>query len=79
MGASKIVLQLNEIHNPLPDYKEKMQFSMDRYFAKMSTNAPLQRGSWSFELHQPLYMSPEEQHPSIQSLTDEKAEDQIHF
>jgi hypothetical protein len=27
---SKIGLKLHEIHGPIPDYKEKMQFSMDR-------------------------------------------------
>lgn len=27
---TKIGLRLNEIHAPVPDYKEKMQFSMDR-------------------------------------------------
>lgn len=29
--ASKIGMHLHEIHAPIPDYKEKMQFSMDRY------------------------------------------------
>jgi Protein of unknown function (DUF3445) len=29
--ASKIGLQLHQIHAPIPDYKEKMQFSMNRY------------------------------------------------
>lgn len=29
--GSKMGLQLHEIHGPVPDYKEKMQFSMDRY------------------------------------------------
>jgi Protein of unknown function (DUF3445) len=29
--ATKIGLQLHQIHSPIPDYKEKMQFSMDRY------------------------------------------------
>lgn len=29
--ASKIGKQLHEIHEPIPEYKEKMQFSMDRY------------------------------------------------
>lgn len=29
--GSKIGLQLHEIHAPIPDYKEKMQFSMDRW------------------------------------------------
>jgi hypothetical protein len=28
--GNKIGLSLGEIHNPIPDYKEKMQFSMDR-------------------------------------------------
>ena len=27
---TKIGLRLHEIHAPIPDYKEKMQFSMDR-------------------------------------------------
>jgi hypothetical protein len=29
--ASKIGQQLHEIHAPIPDYKEKMSFSMDRW------------------------------------------------
>jgi hypothetical protein len=29
--ASKIGMRLHEIHAPIPDYKEKMQFSMDRF------------------------------------------------
>ena len=28
---SKLGLQLKEIHKPIPDYKAKMEFSMDRY------------------------------------------------
>jgi hypothetical protein len=32
--ASKIGLHLQQIHAPIPDYKEKMQFSMDRYVAQ---------------------------------------------
>lgn len=29
--STKIGMQLKEIHQPIPDYKEKMEFSMDRY------------------------------------------------
>ena len=29
--STKLGLQLHQIHAPIPDYKEKMQFSMDRY------------------------------------------------
>lgn len=28
--GTKIGLQLHQIHSPIPDYKEKMKFSMDR-------------------------------------------------
>lgn len=34
--ASKVGKQLHEIHAPIPDYKEKMQFSMDRYVGVIS-------------------------------------------
>ena len=34
--ASKIGKPLHEIHDPVPDYKAKMQFSMDRYFFFLS-------------------------------------------
>ncbi|KAJ5223626.1 hypothetical protein N7468_008168 [Penicillium chermesinum] len=47
--GSKIGKQLHEIHAPIPDYKEKMQFSMDRFFTKMPTDKPIQRGSWGLE------------------------------
>jgi len=53
---------LHEIHGPVPDYKEKMQFSMDRYFSKMPCNKPIQRGSWGLEIGQPLYSQPGDPH-----------------
>ncbi|KAI0813021.1 alpha-1,2-mannosyltransferase [Xylaria sp. FL0064] len=56
--GSKIGLKLDEIHQPVPDYKEKMKFSMDRFFSKMPTNKPIQRGSWDLEVDKPLYMAP---------------------
>ncbi|CAO2651635.1 Nn.00g042050.m01.CDS01 [Neocucurbitaria sp. VM-36] len=56
--GTKIGMKLDEIHAPIPDYKEKMQFSMDRYFAKKPTDKSIQRGSWGLEVDQPLYMPP---------------------
>ncbi|KAH7359661.1 hypothetical protein BKA66DRAFT_427220 [Pyrenochaeta sp. MPI-SDFR-AT-0127] len=60
--GSKIGLRLHEIHAPIPDYKEKMQFSMDRYFVKKPTDKSIQRGSWGLEVDQPLYMPPGHPH-----------------
>lgn len=65
--ASKIGLRLHEIHAPIPDYREKMQFSMDRYFAKMPADKPIQRGSWGLEIDQPLYMPPGDPHEAHRS------------
>jgi hypothetical protein len=36
--GTKFGMQLHEIHAPIPDYKEKMQFSMDRYDALLCTS-----------------------------------------
>ncbi|KAI9810141.1 MAG: hypothetical protein M1827_006667 [Pycnora praestabilis] len=60
--GSKIGMQLQEIHQPIPDYKEKMQFSMDRFFSKMPTEKPIQRGSWGLEIDTPLFMPPGDPH-----------------
>ncbi|KAF4995748.1 hypothetical protein FDECE_12697 [Fusarium decemcellulare] len=54
--SHKIGLGLPEIHAPVPDYKEKMEFSMDRFFTKMPTDSPIQRGSWGLEIGQPLFL-----------------------
>ncbi|KAJ9639468.1 hypothetical protein H2201_002872 [Coniosporium apollinis] len=60
--GTKMGLRLHEIHAPIPDYKEKMQFSMDRYFAKKPTDKAIQRGSWGLEIDEPLYMPPGDPH-----------------
>ncbi|KAF8894402.1 hypothetical protein BD779DRAFT_1609167 [Infundibulicybe gibba] len=60
--ATKIGKPLHEIHAPVPDYKEKMQFSMDRYFDKMPCDKPIQRGSWGLEIGQPLFLQSDDSH-----------------
>ncbi|KAE8412443.1 hypothetical protein BDV36DRAFT_304839 [Aspergillus pseudocaelatus] len=49
---------IDEIHEPVPDYGEKLQFSMNRFFAKMPTDRLIQRGSWGIEIDQPIHMPP---------------------
>lgn len=69
--GTKIGMGLREIHKPIPDYKEKMAFSMDRYFSKMPTNAPIQRGSWGLEVATPLYMPPGHPHEKLRETQKE--------
>jgi len=71
---SKIGLRLHEIHAPIPDYKEKMQLSMDRYFAKKPTDKPIQRGSWGLEVDEPLYMPPGDPHEQLRETQLDKLE-----
>ncbi|KAF2678188.1 hypothetical protein K458DRAFT_436089 [Lentithecium fluviatile CBS 122367] len=66
--GSKIGMSLPEIHSPIPDYKEKMQFSMDRYFTKKPTDKAIQRGSWGLEVGQPLYMPPGDPHEKYREV-----------
>ncbi|KAJ5947682.1 hypothetical protein N7466_000697 [Penicillium verhagenii] len=68
--ASKIGKQLHEIHDHIPDYKEKMQFSMDRFFTKMPTEKPIQRGSWGLEVGEPLYVPPSDPHLALRQSQD---------
>ncbi|KAF2400719.1 hypothetical protein EJ06DRAFT_403211 [Trichodelitschia bisporula] len=69
--GTKLGMTLGEIHQPIPDYKEKMQFSMDRYFAKKPTDKAIQRGSWGFEVDQPLFMPPGDPHEKHRDVQDE--------
>ncbi|KAI4276639.1 MAG: hypothetical protein L6R38_005600 [Xanthoria sp. 2 TBL-2021] len=65
---SKLGMQLKEIHSPIPDYKEKMEFSMDRYFSKLPTARPIQRGSWGLEIDTPLFMPPGDPHEKYRKV-----------
>ncbi|KAL1683550.1 hypothetical protein EV122DRAFT_286292 [Schizophyllum commune] len=55
-AAGKMGKPLHEIHGPVPHYKERMQMSMDRYFKRMETEKPIQRGSWGLEVGEPLFL-----------------------
>ncbi|KAF7196362.1 hypothetical protein HII31_02429 [Pseudocercospora fuligena] len=78
--GSKIGLKLHEIHAPIPDYKEKMQFSMDRYFSKKPTDKPIQRGSWGLEIDRPLFMPPGDPHELYrESQSPEHGIDRMHL
>jgi Protein of unknown function (DUF3445) len=57
--GEKLDQELSDIHEHVPDYKAKMEKSMDRWFAKLSTEGAIQRGSWGWERGQMLYWSPE--------------------
>ncbi|TKX27327.1 hypothetical protein C1H76_0164 [Elsinoe australis] len=68
--GTKIGLPLSGIHAPIPDYAAKMSFSMDRYFSRMPTDRPIQRGSWGLEIDAPLFMPPGDPHAELRARQD---------
>ncbi|KAF9228671.1 hypothetical protein BS17DRAFT_812638 [Gyrodon lividus] len=58
--GQKMGRPLHQIHGPVPDYKEKMAFSMDRFFSKLPCDKPIQRGSWGLEVGEPLFTQTDE-------------------
>ncbi|KAF5324742.1 hypothetical protein D9611_004510 [Ephemerocybe angulata] len=54
--TGKMGRPLREIHGPVPDYEGKLKTSVDKFFDRMPVEKPIQRGSWSFEVGQPLYL-----------------------
>lgn len=50
MWADKIDLQLTDVHGPVPQYKEKLQKSMNRYFNKIEPGSIIQRFTWGITI-----------------------------
>jgi hypothetical protein len=82
--GTKIGKQLRDIHKPVPDYEDKMSLSMDRYFSKMPSNGPIQRGSWEFSVGKTLFIPPGHLHETfsksqIKSLRAEDCYLRVHW
>ncbi|CZR66982.1 uncharacterized protein PAC_16881 [Phialocephala subalpina] len=46
-AGSKLGLKLREAHKPVPEYKEKLQGSMDRYFGGLKVGRVVYRVNWA--------------------------------
>ena len=55
----KFRLPLASIHKPVPNYKEKLEKSMDRFFAKLETGRAVRRSNWTVTTHPKLYTQTE--------------------
>jgi hypothetical protein len=51
----KIGKKLADIHGPVPGYKEKLQTSMDRFFARLEAGRLVKRVNWSLTVDEELY------------------------
>lgn len=78
--GTKLGLSLHDIHHttgPVPHYATKMSFSMDRFFSRsLPPHKAIQRGSWTLEIGQPLFVLPEDHYETVKVQNPElKTED----
>ena len=45
-------------------------FTSARFFSKMPSDKPIQRGSWGLEIGQPLYLQPDDPHFALRNTQD---------
>ncbi|KAJ5707587.1 hypothetical protein N7488_007388 [Penicillium malachiteum] len=53
--AKKLNLKLRDIHKPVPHFKEKLEKSMDRYFANLKVGNFVKRANWAIQSNDQLY------------------------
>lgn len=53
--VEKLGKRLAEIHAPVPGYAEKLEGSMDRFFAKLEVGKYVQRVNWSVTMNEELF------------------------
>lgn len=51
----KLGLRLADIHGPVPYYREKLERSMDRFFAKVEVGKYVKRANWSVTMNTNLF------------------------
>ncbi|KAF9481762.1 hypothetical protein BDN70DRAFT_854514 [Pholiota conissans] len=60
--GEKLDKSMPEIHVPVPDYKAKIENSVNRFFNKLTADKPIQRGSWGFEVGEQLFLQTDSPH-----------------
>ncbi|KAH6918760.1 hypothetical protein BKA70DRAFT_28417 [Coprinopsis sp. MPI-PUGE-AT-0042] len=78
--GEKIGKPLHEVHGPVPFYDKMLRHSMDRFFDKLPVDKPIQRGSWTFEVGQPLFFQADEPEFAVhKSFNPDLKLDDIHL
>lgn len=70
--SKKLGHRLAEIHTPVPGYAEKLEKSMDRFFARLEVGKFVQRVNWSVTLDTPLFAAFGQTHGRKDAGDDEK-------
>jgi hypothetical protein len=73
---SKLNMLLSEIHSPVPGYAQKLEKSMDRFFAALPTGKIVKRANWSISTNGYLFCLAGTHMTDEDRAAQEKAEDE---
>jgi hypothetical protein len=62
----KVGKKLADIHGPVPGYKEKLQKSMDRFFARLEPGRYVKRVNWGLTVDEELYSNFDKSAPAFE-------------
>lgn len=69
----KLGKRLADIHGPVPGYKEKLQKSMDRFFARLEAGRLVKRVNWSLTVDEELYSNFDKSAPAFEGRLEKLA------
>lgn len=73
----KIGKKLADIHGPVPRYKEKLQKSMDRYFARLEAGRLVKRVNWSLTVDEELFSNFDKSTPAFEGTLKKMTVDDL--
>lgn len=69
----KLGKKLADIHGPVPGYREKLEKSMDRFFARLETGRLVKRVNWSLTVDEELYSNFDKGGTALENKLDQLA------
>lgn len=73
----KIGKRLADIHGPVPKYKEKLQRSMDRFFARLEVGRLVKRVNWALTVDEELYSNFDKRGPAFEGTLKKMTVDDL--
>jgi hypothetical protein len=73
----KIGKKLADIHGPVPKYKEKLQKSMDRFFARLEAGRLVKRVNWAITVDEELYSNFDKSGPAFEGALTKMTVDDL--
>lgn len=73
----KIGKRLADIHGPVPKYKEKLQKSMDRFFARLEAGRLVKRVNWAVTVDEELYSNFDKSGPAFEGTLKKMTVDDL--